>query len=59
MKSEWYSSIPLHYMGNEPKNTSGKGLFKTCVLVLTLASTVSFSFAQTPDDLRLKFTYHF
>jgi len=51
MKSEWYSSLLLPFMGNESKSTARKGLFKICVLVLTLASTVAPALAQTPDDL--------
>lgn len=54
MKSGWYGSFSQHTLGNEPQNTPAKSLFKTCVLVLTLASTVAIALAQTPDDLNTK-----
>ena len=53
-ESQRDSSFLMHCMGNEPKNTSRKALFKTGVLVLTLTSTVAFALAQAPDDLTAK-----
>jgi outer membrane receptor for ferrienterochelin and colicins len=54
MKFEWYRSLLLHCWGNEPKNTCRKALFKTGILGLTLAWTVGFALAQTPEELASK-----
>lgn len=41
-------------MGNESKNILRKVLFRTSVFLITLASTVAFALAQTPEDLDTK-----
>jgi len=54
MKSRWFSSFLLHYMGKEPKHSLRKAIFKAGVLALTLTSPIAFVMAQTPDDLTKK-----